>query len=306
MDYTEEQCDGLFVNILQQSKGIDNFFDCMFSFFRRKTDFFASAEESQKKVTEKYQKHKSKFIADKEREEKRKKKEEDLKKEDLKRLTPTVKEISAEEAERLKNQEKTDMEGPSITTNTSKPLAKKEESKGEKPNSGNGGTTSKYIWTQKLEDIQVNIPVDEKYVGKDFDIKYKAKTLFVGIKNGEAIINGEFYKPIKPDSFVWVLDSSNFAQKKMLIITFEKFDTMNWWDCVIKGDPVIDSQKINPDPSKLSDLDGETRKSVEKMMFDQRQKELGLPASDELGKYEKLQTFMKAHPDMDFSKAKFG
>ena len=43
---------------------------------------------------------------------------------------------------------------------------------------------------------------------------------------------------------------------------------MTWWKNFVVSEPEIDTQKINPEPSKISDLDGEMKTTVSKMMFD--------------------------------------
>ncbi len=180
---------------------------------------------------------------------------------------------------------------------------KKEEDKGQKPNSGNGGETDKYRWSQTLEEVTVFVKLPDNITSKQLDIQMKPSSLKVGIKGQPPIIDGPLYKKIKTSESLWTLETD--GAKRTLQLTFVKVDGMNWWNCIIEGDPKIDTQKVEPENSKLSDLDSETRSTVEKMMFDQQQKQKGLPTSEEMQKKNQLKAFMDAHPELDFSKAKF-
>ncbi|KAF8971366.1 HSP20-like chaperone [Flammula alnicola] len=156
-----------------------------------------------------------------------------------------------------------------------------------------------YTWTQELGEVDVTVPVPQGTRGKDLHVVIQKKKLSVGLKGAEPIMAGELCKEIKVEDSTWTVQDN-----KAVLIHLEKINDQTWWENVLTHHPKIDTKKIEPANSKLSDLDNETRGMVEKMMFDNQQKQMGKPTSDELKKMEALKKFQAAHPELDFSNAK--
>jgi len=156
-----------------------------------------------------------------------------------------------------------------------------------------------YKWRQELGELDLEVPVPKGTRGKELTVVIQKKKLSVGLKGQEPILEGKLCKEIKLDDSTWSLEDQETVH-----IHLEKLNNQQWWENVLTHHPKIDTRKIQPENSKLSDLDGETRGMVEKMMFDNQQKQMGKPTSDELKKMEALKKFQAAHPEMDFSNAK--
>lgn len=315
----------LFAMAEQHSGGVPEMLATFAGFLNRKTDFFVGGEDGEweklvlnifRQEAEKAQEVSRKKRQEREAEERRRQEVLRKKKEEEEQSkSATITELTDEEAEQLQKEldakKQKVSEPPAEKPATSEATETKAGSDTEdvepgdkgkiKPNRGNGCDLDKYNWTQTLQEIELRVPFDVKFTmkAKDVVVNIQRKSLKVGLKGHPPVIDGELCSEIKIEDSLWHLE------KNTVVVTFEKINQMNWWDRLVTTDPVINTRKINPESSKLSDLEGSTRSMVEKMMYDQRQKEMGLPTSDEQKKQEVLKKFMQQHPEMDFSKCKF-
>lgn len=85
-------------------------------------------------------------------------------------------------------------------------------------------------------------------------------------------MEGELCKEIKVEDSTWTIrvyrytytfyssiDSNDLEDNKIVLVHLEKLNQQQWWENVLTHHPKIDTRKIEPKDSKLSDLDGEMR-----------------------------------------------
>lgn len=319
----EDKFDGMFMTIVNESKGIEGFLTSFFSFMRRKTDFFSTPDKGREFVLKYFEEQNRVYQDNKRKEEQKakqkeeqKRKDEEKKKQEEARKTAKVVEVTDEEAEAIKRGEdpviieKKETPKPQDKVEEVKNEGKKEEDKKDEPKDdddkglipvNNGSITDQYVWTQTLREVTMNIFIPEGTPSRNMKVSVTVTHLKITI-GGKVHIEGEFFDKIKADDHVWTIDT--FEKRRCVILTFDKFEGQSWWKCALKGEPEINTKKVEPENSQLSDLDSETRPVVEKMMIDQRRKAAGMPSLEEEKNKDMLKGFMAQHPEMDFSKAK--
>lgn len=169
---------------------------------------------------------------------------------------------------------------------------------------GNGGSTSRYVWTQTLEEVTVHIPIPEGVRAKDLDVSISADSLSVhktkknvaeeevdvivtevNVENNDNNYNilpleGTLFARIRPSESTWTLEdsaggSSNISTLQLILEKVQK----TWWETVISGDtPLIDATMVDS-TRHIGTYDEETQAEIRRIMHDQRQERLGLPTS---------------------------
>jgi len=105
------------------------------------------------------------------------------------------------------------------------------------------------------------------------DIQVEPYRVSVGEVGKAPVVTGELMHMIRTDDSTWTIDLCD----GVATLHLDKVDKTNWWVSVFKGEPEIDITRVEPDHSKL-----------------------------EQEKMKKIAEFKKAHPELDFSAARFG
>ena len=140
-----------------------------------------------------------------------------------------------------------------------------DEGTGLKPNAGNGCDYDTYSWGQTLQEVNVSVPLPAGIRARSIVCDYSRSKLKLGIKGEDPILEGELFNEVIVDECTWTLEDASDGGRT-LGLYLHKRNNMEWWKCVVKGEEEINTKKVVPENSKLSDLDGETRQTVEKMM----------------------------------------
>jgi hypothetical protein len=201
------------------------------------------------------------------------------------------KSIDAESSE-PKNKSVTLHESTKVTAAPKKPTGQsaiRYTDEGRQVPIGNGGSTTRYVWTQTLEEAVVHIPVPDGTRAKDLDVEITPSSLSIKRKDEPSDdsmkfnpLSGTLFARVKPSECTWTMEtnSSSDTDTTTILLTLDKVQK-TWWSTILSGDPEIDNTMVDS-TRHIGTYDEKTQAQIRRIMFDQRQERLGLPCSEEL------------------------
>lgn len=149
----------------------------------------------------------------------------------------------------------------------------------------NGATRDRYTWSQSINDLDILIKLPpciktakELLVNIQpmyFQIQARIPTVVKSGSRWRSVFAGELLHRIRKNESVW-----SVVPGKHISIHFEKV-CERWWDACLVGEPKIDLSKI--DCSRhLDDMGVEEQMKVQELMWNHQQKLLGKPTSEEI------------------------
>ncbi|CRH02512.1 CS domain protein, putative [Plasmodium relictum] len=140
----------------------------------------------------------------------------------------------------------------------------------------NGGKTEKYYWNQSLNEINLEVLLNKEVKTNEINVEITNRNIKISHMN-ELKLEGKFYEEVNKQECMWSIED-----KKKIIIFLEK-KRENWWPCVIKGDPEIDTKKIES-KKNLTDFDEKTQGEIRKFLHEQKLKNERMQSPDEIRK----------------------
>lgn len=146
----------------------------------------------------------------------------------------------------------------------------------------NGARLENYSWSQSYNEVDLFVNLPENVKSRDLIVHSTSKNISVKLKNGNILLSGDLCQACRLDP-IWSIDNNE------LQIHFEKVKEI-WWDCFLTSEPKLDISKIDC-VKPMEDLAEDAQAKIQELQWNQEQKRLGLPTSDEI---KNLNTLRKA------------
>ncbi|XP_055841094.1 nudC domain-containing protein 3 [Episyrphus balteatus] len=273
-----QRFDGMLMEILQDRKTIAGFLDAIFGFLSRNTDFYyeqknkddkigfpsGMKEQIVMKVLQKFD-PKYRYVTD------------------SMEVSPAITEVEVTTTEELPMQTDSEIKEAS----GSKSEIPKDSNKKELFSTNefhNGARFDSYCWSQTSTEIELHICLPEgikssKHIGIQIEPNH-IKVISKLDPGSVPLFDGVLSAKCKHNDALWTISEGK------LQITLDKMKEA-WWDRLVDGEPAIDVSKI--DCTKYMDeLPPDSQAAIEKLRWEQQQKEAGIPTEAERNNLQRL------------------